>query len=144
MKSIDVAIKKAHELCVEQGEKLTPLRQQVLEILLRRKGPVKAYEVLAELQRERESAAPPTAYRALEFLLSVGLIHKIESLNAYVACTHKEIHRTGLFFVCDDCHSITELEDPKIDRLLSKTGESAGFKVGAAEIEIHGKCRNCV
>jgi Fur family transcriptional regulator, zinc uptake regulator len=143
MASVQAGLRKARALCEQKGETFTPLRQRVLEIVLKHRGPMKAYDILRELQREQEKAAPPTAYRALDFLVSVGMLHRIESLSAYVACTHEQPGHGGLFFVCDKCHRIIEQQDSKIDRLLAKKGEEAGFRVSSHEVEVHGTCDAC-
>jgi Fur family transcriptional regulator, zinc uptake regulator len=108
MASVQAGVRKARALCANKGETLTPLRQRVLEIVLSNRMPVKAYDILRELQREQEKAAPPTAYRALDLLVALGIVHRIESLSAYVGGTHEEPGHGGLFFVCEKCHPIIE------------------------------------
>ena len=141
--AISTEVKKAKAVCIAKGETLTPLRQRVLEIVLKQRTPIKAYDILRELQRDNEKAAPPTAYRALDFLVDMGVIHRLESLSAYVACSHEDMSGGGLFFVCDKCHAIVEEHDSRIDRMLAKKGAEAGFTVSNHEVEIHGTCRNC-
>ena len=85
-KCVAEAIAAAEARCARDGRSFTPLRRRVLELVWSSHGPVGAYELLDELRAERRGAAPPTVYRALDFLMGNGLIHRIESLNAYVGC----------------------------------------------------------
>jgi Fur family transcriptional regulator, zinc uptake regulator len=143
MARIQAAVKKAQASCAARGETLTPLRRRVLEIVLARRGPAKAYDVLHDLQQERERAAPPTVYRALDFLVEMGILHRLDSLAAYVPCTHEDLGKGGLFFVCDKCRAVIEEHDARIDGILARKGKAAGFTVSSHEIEIRGLCSAC-
>ena len=83
---IQQALDTAANLCEQRGLNLTPIRRRVLEIVWRSHEPIGAYQILAELAKERDKAAPPTVYRALDFLIDAGLVHRIESLNAFGGC----------------------------------------------------------
>jgi Fur family zinc uptake transcriptional regulator len=112
------AMATAARLCTERGARLTPLRRRVLELIWRghapaKHAPVRAYDLLARLSDKGARAAPPTVYRALEFLLAHGLIHRIESLNAYVGCMHPEGAHGGQFLICEDCGAAAEVHDPR-------------------------------
>src|SRR5215468_4619381 len=104
----------AEARCAEAGESLTPLRRRVLELLLAHKGPAKAYDLLADLGAGQEPAKgpakPPTVYRALEFLVRLGLAHRIESLNAYIACDVGACERSTIFLICEKCGAAEEFD----------------------------------
>jgi Fur family transcriptional regulator, zinc uptake regulator len=137
------AIKAAKLHCDVLGLRLTPLRERVLELVWQSHEPVKAYDILDELKQGHSSSAPPTVYRALDFLQEQGLVHKIESLNAYVGCGDpKEIH-SGQFFICHDCGTVAELDDEDIRELIQKKAKRFGFKVDDEMVEIKGQCQEC-
>ena len=108
--------------------------------------PIKAYDLLEQV-REGEgagAAAPPTVYRALDFLLANGFIHKLESINAFVACHHPNAAQHSVpFLICDRCQSAIELEDDRITELLDTAARKAGFAPRAQILEVHGVCANC-
>ncbi len=141
---LQAAIKAAKTHCEDMGLRLTPLRQRVLELVWQNHEPVKAYDVLDELKQGHSSSAPPTVYRALDFLQDQGLVHKIESLNAYVGCGNpKELH-SGQFFICHDCGSVAELDDADISGLIQKKANRFGFKIDNEMVEIKGHCQECL
>ncbi len=137
------AIKTAKSHCEESGLRLTPLRQQVLELVWQSHEPVKAYDVLDKLKQDHSSSAPPTVYRALDFLQEQGLVHKIESLNAYMGCGNPEESHSGQFFICNDCGSVAELDDADISGLIQKKAKGFGFLINDEMIEIKGRCQEC-
>lgn len=141
------ALSDARERAARSGLQLTPLRQRVLEIVASSHRPAGAYDVLAALQKERAAegarAAPPTVYRALEFLVAQGLVHRIERLNAFVACfAGGEGHR-GCFLLCEICGAATELHDPALTEALDGAAARAGFKARRETVEISGVCATC-
>ncbi len=140
---VEDALAAAEELCRRQGVSLTVLRRRVLELIWRRHGPVGAYELLDQLRTERRGAAPPTIYRALEFLLENRLIHRIESLNAYVGCAGPATSHGGQFLICDNCGSVAELDDDTIARRVRNRAQALGFTVARQTIEIMGLCPKC-
>ena len=137
------AMARAQEICEVRGVKLTPLREQVLQIVWRSHKPIGAYEVLDELSATHKSARPPTVYRALDFLMSEGLIHKIESLNAYLGCTDAGAPHSGQFLICRQCGGTEEIVDPKLERALDAAAARAGFKAEHKTVEITGLCARC-
>lgn len=137
------AIQTAKKHCDNAGMRLTPLRQRVLELVWQSHEPVKAYDVLDELKREHSSSAPPTVYRALDFLQEQGLVHKIESLNAYIGCGNPEELHTSQFFICRECGSVAELDDVDISGLIEKKANRFGFKIDNEMVEIKGHCQEC-
>lgn len=140
---IDKAVHTAERVCAARGLKLTPLRQRVLEIVWRAHEPIGAYEILAELARERDKAAPPTVYRALEFLMTAGLVHRIDSLNAFIGCDEPSKPHMAQFLVCRRCQRVVELDDPAISALLADKCRAAGFLLEPTSLELTGLCDNC-
>jgi Fur family zinc uptake transcriptional regulator len=137
------ALAAAAELCEARGEKLTELRRRVLELVWAGHKPVGAYQILDALRADGRSAAPPTVYRALDFLLAQGLVHRVESLNAFIGCPHPgEAHATQ-FLICGSCGTAVELDDPGIDRAIDGTARRLGFAVAARTVEIAGTCAQC-
>ena len=140
---VTLALDVADELCARQGLRLTVLRRRVLELIWGRHEPVGAYEILDQLRTERRGAAPPTVYRALEFLLDNGLVHRIESLNAYVGCGEPRTAHAGQFLICGRCSAVGELDDPDIATLVAAKARGMGFRVQRQTIEIMGLCPRC-
>jgi Fur family zinc uptake transcriptional regulator len=105
-------------------------------------GPAKAYDLLANLDGEG-AAKPPTIYRALDFLQEAGLVHKIESLNAYVACGHTSHSHSAVFLICDACKGAEELHATDTSEALRAETRAAGFRMTRAVVEVRGTCRNC-
>lgn len=143
-KCLQTAVTFAREHCVNSGLRLTPLRQRVLELVWQNHEPVKAYDILDLLKQEHSSSAPPTVYRALEFLQEQGLVHKIESLNAYVGCgSPAESHRSSQFLICKQCGCVAELDDADIKQILKTKAANLGFDVDSETVEITGYCSHC-
>lgn len=137
------ALKTAEAVCSDRGLRLTPIRRRVLELVWRQHDPVGAYEILGMLAREDgRPAAPPTVYRALDFLCDAGLVHRLDSLNAFVGCDRAARAHIGQFLVCNDCQRVAEIEDPGVHRALARAADQAGFTLNAA-IEIKGQCWEC-
>jgi Fur family zinc uptake transcriptional regulator len=132
--------------CNERGLRLTAIRSRVLGLIAEAGQPIKAYDLLDRV-REGEgagAAAPPTVYRALDFLLANGFIHKLASINAFVACHHPNAAQHSVpFLICDRCHSATELEDASIVASLDAAARGLGFAPQAQTLEVHGLCARC-
>ena len=137
------AVAVAESRCTKLGYRLTSLRRRVLEFVWASHEPVKAYDVLSRLQVEREGAAPPTVYRALEFLQEVGLVHRIESLNAFVGCGNPERSHLGQFLICRTCGTVAEIDDTDITAVIAGKADAMGFAVDRETIEIEGLCAHC-
>lgn len=129
--------------CEERGLRLTPLRLSVLELIAASDKPVKAYDLLDKLKDDRAGAAPPTVYRALDFLLENAFIHKLESINAYVSCHHPQQAHQVPFLICDVCASAVELCDERVANLLGEQAKERGFRARAQTLEVHGVCAQC-
>lgn len=138
------AIHHAEAVCAKRGQRLTPIRRQVLEALLASHQPLGAYEIIAALGRDGDAPAPITVYRALDFLMANGLVHRIESRNAFLACVHDH-DDTGLvaFLICEQCGTVGEVEASSLARTLKDVGRHAGFSPRMSVVEITGICRNC-
>lgn len=132
--------------CSERGLRLTPIRAHVLGLIADAGQPIKAYDLLDRV-REGEgpgAAAPPTVYRALDFLLANGFIHKLQSVNAFVACHHPSTAQHSVpFLICIRCHSAVELEDRNVVRALDERARALGFVPQAQTLEVHGLCAAC-
>ena len=130
-------------VCETRKLRLTSRRRQVLEILLASHQPLGAYDILAELNRAAsvERIAPPIVYRALEFLLAEGFIHRIESRNAYISCVHPGHQCAAQFLICRDCEQVAELENG--DTGLLAQANNLGFTVDHSVVEITGVCAEC-
>ncbi len=137
------ALASAKKHCHNSGLRLTPIRQHVLELIWQSHEPVKAYNLLDELKQITTSSAPPTVYRALDFLQAQGFVHKIESLNAYIGCGNPLIAHQGQFFICHHCGLAAELNDIDIRDLIRDKAAQYGFEIDHETIEIKGRCRSC-
>lgn len=102
-----------------------------------------AYDLLERMRSIIENPAPPTVYRALDFLLEQGLVHKLESLHAYVGCTHPEHPHASQFLICGDCGEVAEVEDPSVISSLKAAGKSVGFRIKRPVVELLGTCAQC-
>lgn len=136
-------LRKVEEHCRTQGLRLTPTRRRVLELVLDAEGPVKAYDLLDQLRAEQPRAAPPTIYRALEFLLENHFIHRLETLNAFVSCFHPQDDHQGQFLICEKCQAVTEIHDHRIDELLASAAADENFTPARQVLEIYGCCGKC-
>ena len=141
------ALRDAEEACLRRGAQLTPLRRRVLEMVLEAGQPVGAYALLDRLRAERPGAAPPTVYRALDFLLAQGLIHRIERLNAFIPCNeashgheHEHPHQ---FLICRSCGRTAELSDDSVAAAVAAAARAAGFSPVRATVEVEGTCGAC-
>lgn len=137
------ALARAETLCAQQGLRLTAIRRRVLELIWVNHRPAKAYDLLDTIGQERGSAAPPTVYRALDFLLDAGLIHKIESLNAFIGCNAGHGTARPKFLICRACERVAELPSPEVDDALAREADRAGFVIDHETIEIGGTCNAC-
>ncbi|MEM1275897.1 MAG: transcriptional repressor [Pseudomonadota bacterium] len=133
----------AEELSQEPDFRLTPVRRRVLEILLEEHRAMGAYDILKRLKAEGMKSQPPVAYRALEFLQEHGFVHKIERLNAFVACMHPEEDHAAAFMICRKCRAVAETHGPKKISVLEETAAAIGFAVENVFVELQGLCPEC-
>jgi len=137
------ALEHAEAHCRTQGLRFTETRRRVLEIICQRHEPAKAYDILEQLGTDGRRAAPPTVYRALDFLLDACLVHRIDSLNAFVACAHPAPRHNAQLLVCNHCEQVAEIDDPNIHAVLAQGASRLGFIVDHQTVEIHGCCPRC-
>lgn len=140
------ALHQAEEICAVRHLRFTEIRRKVLELVWQNHGPVKAYDILDRLDGlDHRIAAikPPTVYRALDFLTENGLVHKINSLNAFVGCSHPLRHKECYFLICSDCGEAKECCNPDIIDAISKTSRRNEFQAEHVTLEITGECSDC-
>lgn len=137
------ALDTAIDLCENRGNRLTPVRRRVLELIWRSHAPVGAYALLAVLREEGWNAAPPTVYRALDFLLENGLVHRLESFNAFIGCSDPRRPHQGQHLICRRCGSVTEIAAAEIIGAIRTSAVALGFTVEQQTVEILGICRDC-
>lgn len=137
------ALATAENYCRKNSLRLTPVRRRVLELLLSDHKALGAYDILAILSSEGLGSQPPVAYRALDFLVSNGFVHKIENRNAYTACTHSGDTHSPAFLICVKCDSVVEAHTEPANGPIDKIAKQAGFTVQNTMIEIEGVCPNC-
>ncbi|WP_298679147.1 Fur family transcriptional regulator [uncultured Lentibacter sp.] len=135
------SLRAAEALCAARKLQLTPVRRRVLEILLEAHEALGAYDVLARLAAEGLGSKPPVAYRALGFWVEQGLAHRIEKLNAYVACAHPGRAHEAAFMICRDCGLVAEAESAAP---LGASAGAAGFQIESVVIEAEGLCPKCI
>ncbi len=140
---IEQALETAETVCSEQGQRLTKVRRRALELIWQSHRPLGAYQLLAKLAEEGFNSAPPTVYRALDFLMSTGLIHKVESMNAYLGCAHADKPHKGYFLICDDCQNVMEFDYQDIHQSLIDKAAEQGFELRSETIELTGLCADC-
>ena len=138
------ALAHAEALCAKRAQRLTPIRRQVLEVLLGSHKPLGAYEIIERAGGKNARPAPITVYRALNFLRGQGLVHRIESRNAFVACVNN--HANGdlvVFLICERCGEVGEAASAAVASELKSAARAAGFTPKAPVIEISGICSHC-
>lgn len=141
---IDRRLDAATASCAHDGARLTELRREVFKLILEADGPIGAYRLLDRLKETRLRAAPPTVYRALDFLLQQGLIHRVERLNAFISCDDAGRHDHAVqFLICRTCGNVDEVEDKGIADALRHAADAQGFKPGHATVEVEGTCATC-
>jgi Fur family zinc uptake transcriptional regulator len=134
---------RAEKLCLRRGARLTAQRRDVLASVARSHAAVGAYEVIERMADHGPRPAPITVYRALDFLVAHGLVHKIESLNAYVACSHAHEGTPAALLLCDGCGAVAEFDAPDTFMALSRRAAGHGFKADRMVLELAGKCDHC-
>ena len=140
---VEAQLNVAEAICAERRRRLTPIRRKVLELLLRHGRSVKAYELLDAMRAVHPGAAPPTVYRALDFLMEEGLIHRLDAVNAWIACHDAGGVPHDLLVVCTQCGAVAEISDPAMNRQLAERVAQTGFALTAHETEIRALCPQC-
>jgi len=140
---IDRALARAEAICRNAGARLTPIRRQVLEEVWASHEATKAYDLIERLSRHGGQVKPPTVYRALDFLLAQGLIHRIESLNAFIGCAHPQDPHHAILLICSQCGDIEERSSDRVHAELGRLAADSGFAVRSEVIELRGLCHRC-
>lgn len=146
---LDDRIERARNIVEGAGERFTPLRAHVLELIIEDGKAIKAYDLLDRLKPDLGSPKPPTVYRALEFLSRHGLIHRVEALNAFIACDHgythhhdgegdAHAHHLAEFFICENCSSVEERHAHDHNDCRPD-----GFAISRSVVEHYGTCGKC-
>jgi Fur family zinc uptake transcriptional regulator len=138
------AFSHAEKVCTGRGQKFTPIRRQVLGALLSSHRPLGAYEVIDELAKTMPRPAPITVYRALDFLMDNGLVHRIESRNAFLACAHNHDETAVVaFLICETCGSVGEIPAAPLAQSFNEAARGTGFAPKLSVVEITGTCAHC-
>jgi Fur family zinc uptake transcriptional regulator len=140
---INRALRTAEQVCTDRGARFTPIRRKVLELVWESHKPVKAYDLLDRIRPFEAAAKPATVYRALDFLLEQGLIHRVESLNAFVGCVCSERQHEQLLLICRQCGEVEERPAPDVMDAVAREIAAAGFEAQHKSIEVHGLCGEC-
>ena len=141
---VDDALAVAEQRCASEGLRLTPVRRKVLELLLQEHRALGAYAILDLLREAGFGSQPPVAYRALDFLVENGFVHKIERLNAFVACTHPSHGHTPAFMICRVCDTVAEAHVTSENAALTAEASAAGFQIEKTVVEAEGVCPSCI
>jgi Fur family transcriptional regulator, zinc uptake regulator len=136
--------KQIEEICVARGVRLTSQRKRVFELICSNNKASSAYELLEELKKSEPQAKPPTVYRALDFLMEQGFIHRVESTNSFISCCSCNAHKHFFhLLICDKCSDVIELQDEKLVASLQQNAEEHTFQILNHVIESHGICQSC-
>ena len=138
------ALTRAEQICREKGSRLTTQRKHVLSLIWESHRPIKAYDILEKLSETQGKVQPPTVYRALDFLLEHGLIHRIDSLNAFTGCSHPEARHNCFFLICGSCGNADECCSDVINGAIQKTVGDNNFKPSHITLEVSGTCEKCL
>jgi Fur family zinc uptake transcriptional regulator len=139
---IDDALRAAERICADRVVRLTPIRRSVLEVVWGSHEPIGAYDIIAKLPRDSRPPAPMTVYRALDFLVEQGLVHRLDSLNAFIGCDRATEPHAGQLLVCSRCGHVQEIDDARVRRAVTAATADHGFRCDQA-IELKGLCERC-
>lgn len=140
---VNSALAQAEKVCADANARFTDMRRKVFTLIWQSHKAVTAYELLDALTAEGMRVQPPTVYRALEFLSDLGLVHRIESLNAYFGCDQPECDHLGQYFICTQCGRVAEAVNEDMSNAVHKAADSVGFAIQATSVEIKGQCHDC-
>ncbi|UQY43826.1 zinc uptake transcriptional repressor Zur [Erwinia sp. PK3-005] len=137
-------LSQAEKICLQRNVRLTPQRLEVLRLMAEQNTAISAYDLLDLLRVSEPQAKPPTIYRALDFLLEQGFIHRVESNNSYVVCHHfEEPQHTSAMLICDRCGTVSEEHAQGVETVLQLLSQQSGFSLRNSVIEAHGLCAGC-
>jgi Fur family zinc uptake transcriptional regulator len=137
-------IARAERTCERRGSRLTGQRRDVLACVAQSHAAVGAYDVIERMAEHGPRPAPITVYRALDFLLAHGLVHKVESRNAFVACSHSHEGRPAALLICESCGSVAEIDAETIFDELESLAVAQEFRPARTVVEISGRCGMCL
>jgi len=140
---IQDALDTAVDICNERGIRLTFLRKRVLELVWQAHKPIGAYTILSQLSTDGRQVAPPTVYRALDFLMEEGFVHRLTSLNAFIGCSEPGHSAHGQFLICTECSEVTEMQDMGVIESIEACAAEKGFNVQGQIVEVIGICPMC-
>lgn len=136
--------KQIEEICAARGVRLTSQRKRVFDLICANKKASSAYDLLEDLKKSEPQAKPPTVYRALDFLLEQGFIHRVESTNSFISCCSCNAHKHfSQLLICDQCGNVIELQNDSLIDMLANNAEKHGFTISNHVIESHGVCQSC-
>lgn len=141
---VERALAAAEARCARDGLRLTPVRRKVLELLLNKHQALGAYAILDLLRDAGFGSQPPVAYRALDFLSAHGFVHKIERLNAFVACAHPNENHSPVFMICRLCDTVAEAHSAPAKGMLGEAARAVGFQIEKTMVEAEGVCPSCL
>lgn len=134
---------RAKRYCDVGKHRFTQPRERVLSLLASSIEPMGAYEILERLSCEKQKINPPTIYRAIEFWVQHGFIHKVQSMSAYIACCEHQHHENFCIFICDDCHKVIELKMQHLPKPITMNIEKKHLTIRGSNTEVHGICNRC-
>jgi len=134
---------RAEWLCAARGERFTALRRRILRLIAEADRPLGAYDLLALLGAERERVAPPTVYRALDFLAAQGLVHRVHSKNAFVVCRAAGAPHSAALLICSACGRVREVPCTALERHVIEHAGAYDFAVESLAVEVRGRCAGC-
>ena len=141
---VQTTLDVADKTCAQAGLRLTAVRRKTLEILVQEHRALGAYEILEKLREEGFGSQPPVAYRAIEFLVKNGFVHKVEKLNAFVACNKPRKPHAPTFMICRSCQLVVETVSSEVSSMLSKSANKLGFRLEKSVVEVEGTCSSCL
>ena len=137
-------MERAERLCAERGARFTDQRRRVLAIILESHAAMGAYDIIDRIGERGRRPAPAIVYRALDFLMEQGFVHRIAALNAFVACCGPSGEHGARFLICQDCGVVAETHGEAVDRSIRREAKEAGFAVAESVVELLGTCRSCL
>ncbi|WP_261843163.1 Fur family transcriptional regulator [Aliamphritea ceti] len=140
---VSQALQDAQRICQSKSLRLTAIRELVLKLIWQSHKPLGAYDLLPAIAEAGFNSAPPTVYRALDFLQEQGFVHRIASLNAFIGCTNPEHPHQGYFLICQACGVTVELNSRSIEQSIHNSAAELGFVVEHENVEVVGRCPNC-
>ncbi len=138
-----VDIDELEAICRQRGGRMTRQRRAVLDLLLAQKRPLSAYEIRDMILAQDPSVTPASVYRCLDFLLSHGLVHRLETTRSFIACEHPDHRHIVQFLICRSCNTVVEAEDTKIAAATENLGQRLGFALDQRTVELMGICAAC-